>query len=208
MTSVTIGSPDLHVEDPNLIGRRWRTGVLLLILADACVRGSRCCSPTTICAVSTRPRRGFDSKNSRPPPLDRRVDGGSRCERRRGVRLPVGTGPGSGRGAPLAVRGRRPRGDADRHGGTRWCSSSSSPRSPWDRGQRILLGRVHAGRRENLFHLLLTFYLGWRSGTVVGCGIYDGGNTWQVQLVGCGGPGSRWPPCSPRRRRRSSPARG
>jgi heme/copper-type cytochrome/quinol oxidase subunit 3 len=34
MTSVTIGSPDLHIEDPNLIGRRWRTGVLLLILAD------------------------------------------------------------------------------------------------------------------------------------------------------------------------------
>jgi heme/copper-type cytochrome/quinol oxidase subunit 3 len=35
MTSVTIGSPDLHIEDPDLIGRRWRTGVLLLIVADA-----------------------------------------------------------------------------------------------------------------------------------------------------------------------------
>lgn len=35
MTSVTIGDPDLHVEHPDLIGRRWRTGTLLLILADA-----------------------------------------------------------------------------------------------------------------------------------------------------------------------------
>lgn len=35
MTSVTIGDPDLHVEDPDLIGRRWRTGVLLFIVADA-----------------------------------------------------------------------------------------------------------------------------------------------------------------------------
>jgi len=35
MTSVTIGSPDLHIEDPDVIGRRWRTGVLLLIVADA-----------------------------------------------------------------------------------------------------------------------------------------------------------------------------
>lgn len=35
MTSVTVGSPDLHIEDPNLIGRRWRTGVLLLVVADA-----------------------------------------------------------------------------------------------------------------------------------------------------------------------------
>src|SRR5664279_5714479 len=34
MTSVTIGSPDLHIEDPDVIGRRWRTGVLLLIVAD------------------------------------------------------------------------------------------------------------------------------------------------------------------------------
>lgn len=43
MTSVTIGGathPDgarahAHVEDPDKVGRRWRTGVLLLILADA-----------------------------------------------------------------------------------------------------------------------------------------------------------------------------
>ncbi len=35
MTSVTIGSPEHHVEDPDLIGRRWRIGVLLIILADA-----------------------------------------------------------------------------------------------------------------------------------------------------------------------------
>jgi cytochrome c oxidase subunit I+III len=34
MTSVTIGSPELNIEDPNLIGRRWRTGVILLIVAD------------------------------------------------------------------------------------------------------------------------------------------------------------------------------
>ncbi|MDT7575942.1 MAG: Cytochrome c oxidase subunit [Pseudonocardiales bacterium] len=35
MTSVTIGDPELHIEHPDLIGRRWRTGTLLLILADA-----------------------------------------------------------------------------------------------------------------------------------------------------------------------------
>ena len=33
-TSMTIGSPDLHIEDPNLIGRRWRMGVQFLIVAD------------------------------------------------------------------------------------------------------------------------------------------------------------------------------
>ncbi len=39
MTSVTIGDPDLHIEHPDLIGRRWRTGTLLLILADAAFVG-------------------------------------------------------------------------------------------------------------------------------------------------------------------------
>jgi cytochrome c oxidase subunit I+III len=34
MTAVTVGSPELNIEDPNLIGRRWRTGVILLIVAD------------------------------------------------------------------------------------------------------------------------------------------------------------------------------
>ena len=35
MTSSTVESPNVHLEDPDLIGRRWRTGVRLLILADA-----------------------------------------------------------------------------------------------------------------------------------------------------------------------------
>src|SRR6478752_3172837 len=35
MTSLRVAQPDLHIEDPELIGRRWRTGTLLLILADA-----------------------------------------------------------------------------------------------------------------------------------------------------------------------------
>jgi heme/copper-type cytochrome/quinol oxidase subunit 3 len=35
MTSLHVDQPDLHIEDPELIGRRWRTGTLLLILADA-----------------------------------------------------------------------------------------------------------------------------------------------------------------------------
>src|SRR3954470_24013999 len=35
MSSVTIGEPTVHLEDPDKIGRRWRTGVVLLILADA-----------------------------------------------------------------------------------------------------------------------------------------------------------------------------
>jgi heme/copper-type cytochrome/quinol oxidase subunit 3 len=34
MTSLRVEQPDLHIEDPDLIGRRWRTGTLLLILAD------------------------------------------------------------------------------------------------------------------------------------------------------------------------------
>lgn len=35
MTAVTIGHAEAHAEDPDVIGRRWRTGVVLLILADA-----------------------------------------------------------------------------------------------------------------------------------------------------------------------------
>jgi heme/copper-type cytochrome/quinol oxidase subunit 3 len=35
VSSVTIGQPQIHLEDADLIGRRWRTGVVLLILADA-----------------------------------------------------------------------------------------------------------------------------------------------------------------------------
>jgi heme/copper-type cytochrome/quinol oxidase subunit 3 len=35
VTSSTVEHPDVHLEDPDLIGRRWRTGVRLLILADA-----------------------------------------------------------------------------------------------------------------------------------------------------------------------------
>ena len=35
MTSATVDNPNVHLEDPDLIGRRWRTGVRLLIFADA-----------------------------------------------------------------------------------------------------------------------------------------------------------------------------
>jgi heme/copper-type cytochrome/quinol oxidase subunit 3 len=35
VTSSTVDNPNIHLEDPDLIGRRWRTGVRLLILADA-----------------------------------------------------------------------------------------------------------------------------------------------------------------------------
>lgn len=35
MTSATVENPNVHLEDPDLIGRRWRTGVRLLIFADA-----------------------------------------------------------------------------------------------------------------------------------------------------------------------------
>ena len=34
MTSTTVDNPNIHLEDPDLIGRRWRTGVRLLIFAD------------------------------------------------------------------------------------------------------------------------------------------------------------------------------
>jgi heme/copper-type cytochrome/quinol oxidase subunit 3 len=34
VSSVTIGEPAVHLEDPDKVGRRWRTGILLLILAD------------------------------------------------------------------------------------------------------------------------------------------------------------------------------
>jgi cytochrome c oxidase subunit I+III len=34
-SSETAESPQLHLEDPDLIGRRWRIGVVLLIVADA-----------------------------------------------------------------------------------------------------------------------------------------------------------------------------
>ena len=34
MTSVTVNSPDQQIQDPDVIGRRWRTGVLLYIVAD------------------------------------------------------------------------------------------------------------------------------------------------------------------------------
>jgi heme/copper-type cytochrome/quinol oxidase subunit 3 len=35
VTSATVENPNIHLEDPDLIGRRWRTGVRLLIFADA-----------------------------------------------------------------------------------------------------------------------------------------------------------------------------
>jgi heme/copper-type cytochrome/quinol oxidase subunit 3 len=35
VTSSTVENPNVHLEDPDLIGRRWRTGVRLLIVADA-----------------------------------------------------------------------------------------------------------------------------------------------------------------------------
>jgi len=34
VTSTTVDNPNIHLEDPDLIGRRWRTGVRLLIFAD------------------------------------------------------------------------------------------------------------------------------------------------------------------------------
>lgn len=42
MTSLHVDQPDLHIEDPDLVGRRWRTGTLLLILADAAFVAALC----------------------------------------------------------------------------------------------------------------------------------------------------------------------
>jgi heme/copper-type cytochrome/quinol oxidase subunit 3 len=35
MTAVTIGDPLPHIEHPDTIGRRWRAGVVMLVVADA-----------------------------------------------------------------------------------------------------------------------------------------------------------------------------
>jgi heme/copper-type cytochrome/quinol oxidase subunit 3 len=40
MTAVTVGDPVPHIEDVDTIGRRWRSGVMLLIAADVAFVGS------------------------------------------------------------------------------------------------------------------------------------------------------------------------
>jgi heme/copper-type cytochrome/quinol oxidase subunit 3 len=40
MTAVTVGNPVPHLEETDTVGRRWRTGVILLIVADVAFVGS------------------------------------------------------------------------------------------------------------------------------------------------------------------------
>ena len=64
VTSISVGAPLPHIEDPDVVGRRWRTGVLLLILADASFVAALC-FPISTCAVSTRSGRGWRADSPR-----------------------------------------------------------------------------------------------------------------------------------------------
>jgi heme/copper-type cytochrome/quinol oxidase subunit 3 len=179
MTSVTVGSPDLHVEDPDLIGRRWRTGALLIILADVAFVFALIFSYFYLRGLNTS-KAWVDPKQSTADIwIGWAVAGGAVASG--AVYRWALTGIRSGNqarfvnGALLATMIIL----ADAVG-----QFAQLANFPFGVGVSAYASTVYTLAGANLFHLLLTIFLGmamWNRGRL---GIYTKDSNWQARIVG------------------------
>jgi heme/copper-type cytochrome/quinol oxidase subunit 3 len=179
MTSVTIGSPDLHVEDPNLIGRRWRTGVLLLILADAAFVFALLFSYYYLRGLNTSKAWVDPKQQTAAIWIGWTVAAGAAVS---GVAYRWGLGRLRA-GAP-------PRFVAGALAATLIVTADAVVQFvqlatfPFGIAVSAYSSAVYTLAGANLFHLLLTIFLGvamWNRGRL---GIYSSESNWQPRLVG------------------------
>jgi heme/copper-type cytochrome/quinol oxidase subunit 3 len=179
MTSVTIGSPDLHVEDPDLIGRRWRTGVILLILADA--------SFVAALIFSYFYLRGLNTEKAWLAPKQQTAD--------------IWVGWAIAGGAVLAAAAYHWAATGIRAGNESRLVLGASVATlvvvadsvgqfiqlatfPFGVSESAYASTVYTLAGANLFHLLLTIFLGLAMANRGRLHIYSATSNWQVRLVG------------------------
>jgi heme/copper-type cytochrome/quinol oxidase subunit 3 len=179
MTAVTVGSPLAHHEDLDTIGRRWRTGLALLIVADAAFVGSLVFSYFYL--------RGLNTDGHWFP--------------RHSPIAPIWVGWVIAAGAVLSA------------GAYRWGQegfhSGKESRLALGAGVAVLLvvadvvgqvvqiatlpfgvkhssysSSIYVFAGANLFHLLLTLFVGVGIWNRVRLGRHSPSNDWQVRLVG------------------------
>lgn len=183
MTSVTIGDAHSpahpHAEDPDKVGRRWRTGVVLLILADASFVAALLFSYFYLRGLNTEKAWLAHGQATASIGIGWALAGGTVLSAvlfrwaYRGIRAGSTGRLVSGTGLALLV--------LVATAVAQWIQWTNFPFGVEDSAYSSAM-YVLAG--ANMFHLLLTFYLGlaiWNRGRRR---LYDSGNTWQVQLVG------------------------
>lgn len=178
-SSMTIGSPDLHIEDPDVIGRRWRMGVQLLIVADGAFVASLIFSYLYLRGLNTAHAWVAPHQHTSPIWVSWLITG----------ILVVS--------AALFRLGQR-RIEAGSIGGFITATTLASVVLVADAvvqiGQLVTFkfgidtsaysSSIYTMAGANLFHLLLTIFLGVSMVNRGRLGIYSGTSNWQVRIVG------------------------
>jgi heme/copper-type cytochrome/quinol oxidase subunit 3 len=179
MSSVTIGEPQVHLEDPNLIGRRWRTGVVLLILADASFVAALLFSYFYLRGLNTERAWLAPHQATASIGVGWAIAGGvvvSALVYRWGqnaIRADRVSGLVSGTAIALVLVVATAAGQV-------WQLTSF----PFGVADSAYSSAMYTLAGANLFHLLLTAFLGiamWNRGRLR---IYSAASNWQVRLVG------------------------
>ena len=185
MTSVTIGGATqpsgahAHVEDPDKVGRRWRTGVLLLILADASFVVALLFSYFYLRGLNTEKAWLLHGQPTASIALGWALAGGAVLSAvlyrwaYQGIRGGSAARLVSGVALALVVLL-----------ATTVAQVVQLTTFPFGLKSSAYSSAMFTLGGANLFHLLLTLFLGvamWNRGRRR---LYDAGNTWQVQLVG------------------------
>ena len=179
MTSSTVESPNVHLEDPDLIGRRWRTGVRLLILADA--------SFVAALLFSYFYLRGLNTENAWLAHGQATASIAVSWLLAAGLVLSAVVFRWAQRGIENGAEsrfvgggGRRAPGARRRHG----RAGVAAGQFPFGVADSAYSSSLYTLAGANLFHLLLTVFLGlamWNRGRQH---IYSAASNWQVRLVG------------------------
>ncbi|MGH3634599.1 MAG: cytochrome c oxidase subunit 3 [Acidothermaceae bacterium] len=178
MTAVTAGHPVPHHEDRETIGRRWRTGVILLLVADAAFVGSLIFSYFYLRGLNTE--GGWFPKGSSITPI---WIGWAIAA---GLVVSAAVYRWGERGLAAGVNARLVTASAI---GTVIVAADAVGQVaqlvtlPFGLADGSYASSVYVLASANLFHLLLTLFLGIGMWNRSRLGRYAADNNWQVRLV-------------------------
>ena len=179
MTSATVDNPNVHLEDPDLIGRRWRTGVRLLILADASFVAALLFSYFYLRGLNTENAWVLHGQKTASIGVSWLLAGGLVLSAaafrwaQRGIENDAGSRFVAGALVALVIL------VADTVGQVLQLISF-----PFGIADSAYASSLYTLAGANLVHLLLTVFLGvamWNRGRLH---IYSASSNWQVRLVG------------------------
>jgi heme/copper-type cytochrome/quinol oxidase subunit 3 len=179
VTSATVDNPNIHLEDPDLIGRRWRTGVRLLILADASFVAALLFSYFYLRGLNTQNAWVMDGQTTASIGISWLLAGGLVLSAaafrwaQRGIENDAGPRFVAGTLVALVIL------VADTVGQVLQLISF-----PFGVADSAYSSSLYTLAGANLVHLLLTVFLGvamWNRGRLH---IYSASSNWQVRLVG------------------------